>query len=375
MIDKNNENCPRAQTAPTNKPVAVALQGGGIHGAFTCGILCGLLEDERLDITSVSGTSAGAMNAAALVQGLTQNGRAGAQAFLRRYWQEIAEVFGAFSPCKSLYKDKKAGDYNLDHSPSFLFAGMVQSFFSPYELNPLGINPFFEFLSDFFDFDALNQSDIDLHISTTDVEAGKIKVWTNGEISADVLLASSCLPCLSQAVKINDRFYWDGGFLANPAIFPLINNAHDAARKKSDAEERRKEQATVRDIIVIPLTRQTAKHLPTTNFEIQNRLTEITLNGCLVREMRAIHLITKLIDDGVIKQGSMQRCNIHIIKNDKTFEGLNSSSSCNMDEDFVAFLYEEGYKTAETWLKNHFSDLGTPKSVDCGEHSVFDDFV
>jgi NTE family protein len=242
----------------------------------------------------------------------------------------------------------------------------MQSFFSPYEFNPMGLNPFFEFLIEFFDFDALNKSDVGLHVSTTEVETGKIKVWHNGEISAEVLMASACLPFLYQAVEINNRFYWDGGFLANPAIFPLIDNRLDAEGDACDA---------ITDIVVIQLTRQKCNTLPTTRSEIHNRLQEITLNGCLTREIRAIHLITKLIDDGVIAKGKMRRCNLHVIRNEQSFSTLNMSSAINMDRKFINFLYKEGYKTASAWLEKHFSDIGVAKAVDCTDDNIFSDFV
>ncbi|MDR3285605.1 MAG: patatin-like phospholipase family protein, partial [Holosporales bacterium] len=331
---------------PSIKKITVALQGGGAHGAFTWGILQRLLEDERIEIIGASGTSAGAMNAAVLIQGLSENGRIGAQKMLKKYWESLTKIFGTYSPYKPTFIDNISKYYNLDRSPGYFMMETLQSSFSPYEFNPMGINPFFEFLVDFFNFEILQKSNIGLFLATTEIQSGKIKVWENKEMSPEVLMASACLPFLYHAVKINEKFYWDGGYLANPAIFPLIDNCK------------------CNDIVIIQLTRMKCNKLPTTRAEIQDRLKEITYNGCLMREIRAIHLITKLIDNGTIKEGKMKRCNIHLIKNEDSFKNLNMSSVFNTDEEFIKFLYKEGYQTASTWLKEHFVDIDSKKTIE-----------
>ncbi|MDR0633320.1 MAG: patatin-like phospholipase family protein [Holosporales bacterium] len=338
-----------------NKTVAIALQGGGAHGAFAWGILDKLLEEPRLDIVGVSGTSAGAMNAASLVQGLTHGGRKGAQNTLNRYWGSLKKVSGPTTPYQPTLFDKLSKYHNLDHSPSFLFMESMQNFLSPYEFNPFDMNPFYDFLKDFFDYETLAQSPIGLYLATTEVQTGKIKIWNNHEVSADVLMASACLPFLYQAVKIDGKYYWDGGYIANPAIFPLINSGK------------------TQDIVVIQLRRLKCHKVPTTRMEINDRLKEITFNGCLVREMRAIKLLTQLIDNGTIKEGAMTRFNLHIIRNEESFDRLNMSSALNTDETFLKFLHEEGYKTAEVWLRDHFDEIGTKVPVD--SDGTFSDFM
>jgi NTE family protein len=336
------------------KKVAIALQGGGAHGAFAWGILDRMLEEPRIDIVGVSGTSAGAMNAASLVQGLTHGGRKGAQNTLNRYWGSLKKVSGPATPYQPTLFDKLSKYHNLDRSPSFLFMESMQNFLSPYEFNPFNTNPFHDFLKDFFDYETIANSDVGLHLATTEVQTGKIKVWDNKEISADVLLASACLPFLYQAVKIDNKYYWDGGYIANPAIYPLMNGKTN-------------------DIVVIQLRRLKCHKVPTTRMEINDRLKEITFNGCLVREMRAIYLITQLIDKGIIAEGAMTRYNLHIIRNEESFDRLNMSSALNTDETFLHFLREEGYKTADVWLRDHFDEIGTKIPVD-GDHT-FSDFM
>jgi NTE family protein len=360
-------------TSNTKKKVAIALQGGGAHGAFAWGVMDKLLEDGRFDIMGVSGTSAGGMNAASVVQGLIKGNEETARSTLKEYWRSMNELskkispFAKKDPFKELGSDPSAmaymnmmsalwgkmmpymanpfeekKEFNLSGTPEFHMYEMMGSMFSPYDTNPNDVNPFRDFLANFFDFKAIRENqERKIFLGTTHVKTGKIKVFSNADFSADVLMASACLPFLFQAVQIDGEHYWDGGFIANPAIYPLIG------------------LKDTKDIIIVQLTRTHCDKVPTKRHEIVDRLKEITYNGCLVREMRAIHFVTKLIDDGLIREGALPRINMHLIKNENTFKNLNLSSALNTDWDFLMMLHEEGRATAERWIRKNYDTVGT----------------
>ena len=338
------------------KKVAIALQGGGAHGAFTWGVLDKILEDGRFDILGVSGTSAGGMNAASIVQGLIKGGNEGARATLKDYWKSMSELSKKISPYALDPKDKKNKYYNLDHSLGYLLMGKIQENFSPYDINPSNKNPFGDFVKDFFDFSAIrNNKERKIFLGTTHVKTGKVKVFSNPDFCSDVLMASACLPFMFQAVQVDGEYYWDGGFIANPAIFPLIYECDTS------------------DVIVVQVTKTYREELPKTRAEIVDRLKEITYNGCMVHEMRAIHFISRMIDEGKISDKSMKRMNMHVIKNEDSFKGLNLSSALNTDWDFLMMLHNEGRKTADKWINDHYEKVGTQQhSLDEG---MFKDFV
>ncbi len=205
------------------KPADKALQGGGAHGAFTWGVLDRLLEEERIAIEGISATSAGAMNAAVFTYGYALGGRDGAKKALAGFWRRISQA-AAQGPLQPSWLDKMMGNHSLQFSPAFVMADLMTRLFSPYELNPLNRNPLKDVLEASVDFEALRESDcpIKLYLSATNVRTGKVKVFERHEICADRVLASGCLPFMFQAVEIEGEHYWDGGYMGNPAIFPLI---------------------------------------------------------------------------------------------------------------------------------------------------------
>ncbi len=338
------------------KKVAIALQGGGAHGAFAWGVADRLLEDGRFDILGVSGTSAGGMNAASIIQGLIKGGTEGARATLKEYWKSMSELSKKISPYSLNPIDKMMKYYNLDHSPGYLMMGQVQEHFSPYDINPSNKNPFGDFVKGFFDYAAIrNSTERKIFLGTTHVKSGKIKIFSNSDFCSDVLMASACLPFMFQAVQVDGEYYWDGGFIANPAIYPLIDNCDCS------------------DIIVVQLTKTYRDELPRSKAEIVDRLKEITYNGCIVHEMRAIYFITKLIDSGKIKEGALKRINMHMIKNEDSFKNLNLSSALNTDWDFLMMLHNEGRKTADKWINDHYDKVGTAQNT--LDEGMFKDFV
>lgn len=341
----------------TKKKIGIALQGGGAHGAFAWGVMDKLLEDGRFDIRGVSGTSAGGMNAASCIQGLLKGGEKEARNTLQTYWKSMSEFSKETSPFIKGRNpmDVKNGNFNLNHTLGFMMMGMLQSQMSPYEFNPNNMNPFREFVTKFFDFDLIrNNEDRKIFLGATHVRTGRVKVFRNADFSPDTLLASACLPFIFQAVKVKGEYYWDGGFIANPAIYPVI--------QETDAN----------DIVLVQLTNTHCGNLPKTKDEVVNRFKEITYNGCLVREMRAIHYITKLIDEGIIPADKHKRVNMHVIKDEEAFEGLNLTSALNTEWEFLQFLFNKGRDAAHRWIEANYSKVGSKHSID---EDMFSDFM
>jgi NTE family protein len=355
MGKENNTAAPGCSSKP-RKRIAVAMQGGGAHGAFAWGVMDRLLEDDRIEVVGASGTSAGGMNTAAMIEGLIKGDNAGGKARMNDYWREMADLAKKTSPYQLNPIDKMMKYYNLDRSLGYFVMGAIQSFFSPYEWNRDNKNPFLEFIRDFFDFQAIrNSKDKKIFLGATHVKTGKVKVFSNDQFCADALMASACLPFLYQSVKVDGEYYWDGGFIANPAIHPLIYNT------------------PANDLVLIQLTKTHRDQLPKTKAEVTDRLKEVTYNGCLVHEMRSIHFITKLIDEGKITDPSIKRVSIHVIKNEDSFKNLNLSSALNTDWDFLQMLKNEGRKTADRWLLENFDNLGSKKHT--LDEAMFADYV
>jgi NTE family protein len=213
------------QTGPPiagKKLVNLALQGVGSHGAFTWGVLDRLLEEERLAFDGISATSAGAVNAAVLGYGMAVGGREGAKGALDRYWRRLSEMTSAsiFQPS---FLDKMYGNFGLDHSPGYVFTNSLSQIFSPYQLNPMNYNPFKRLLEEVIDFEVLRrQSAVKLFLCATNVRSGKVKIFPCEELRSDHVVASSCQPLMMHAVAIDGEYYWDGGFMGNPPLFPVI---------------------------------------------------------------------------------------------------------------------------------------------------------
>lgn len=322
--------------------MTLALQGGGAHGAYAWGVMDRLLEEDRLDIIGISGTSAGGMNAACVIQGLLAGSRKLAQEKLATYWHEISKMnanvrFEKMEDEDPHFFDSPDKLYSLH---SNMFSDMSKAFqgtMSPYYFNADNNNPFLDFLKSFFDFDIFrNKKSHRIFLGATHVKTGKIKIFSNDDMSADVLMASSCLPFMFQTVFVDGEPYWDGGFIANPAIYPLMD---------LDAD----------DIAIVQLTKTHCEEIPTAIADITERLKEITYNGCLVREMRAIYFISNLIDQGLVKEGALRRFNMHLIKSKDVFDKIKLSSAMNPRWDFITALRDEGRLAAELWINDYFS--------------------
>ncbi|BCP54225.1 hypothetical protein K32_28420 [Kaistia sp. 32K] len=256
------------------RQIDLALQGGGAHGAFTWGVLDRLLEEPWLKIEAVSGTSAGAMNAVVMTSGWTLGGADGARAALHDFWERVAKA-GTMSPLQRSPLDKIMGNWSLDGSPAFLTMDLMARMFSPYDLNPMGYNPLTDILAESVDFDRLAKAPIKIFVTATNVRTGRGRIFRNKEITPDVLLASACLPTMFQAVEIDGDPYWDGGYVGNPTITPLI--------RESDAL----------DTILVQINPRERPGTPRTASEILNRLNEISFNAALMKELRMIALCAR----------------------------------------------------------------------------------
>ena len=334
---------PEAETRTMN----LALQGGGAHGAFTWGVLDRLLEDERVWFDGISATSAGAMNATVLAYGLAEGGREGARRALSNFWRRVSHA-AAFSPLRPTIFDKLTGNRALEWSPAYVMFDLMSRLFSPYQFNPLNYNPLREVLLQSVDFDKLRTAHcpVKLYLSATNVRTGKVKLFDNDMMSVDAVLASACLPFMFQAVEIDGEAYWDGGYMGNPAIFPLIYGCES------------------RDVMIVHVNPIERRDVPTTAGEIMNRINEVSFNSSLMREMRAISFVTKLIDGGDIADMKLKRMLIHAIAAEEEMSAYSVASKLNGDWDFLMELHTLGRAKAEVWLAENFQHLGRKSTVD-----------
>jgi NTE family protein len=329
------------------KTMNLALQGGGAHGAFTWGVLDRLLEDERVVIDGISATSAGAMNGAALVYGMAEGGRDGARALLRRFWERISALAGlsVFQPTPW---DRALGRHDLDHSPVYQAFDLMTRVLSPYQLNPTDLNPLRDLLAELIDFERLHrQVPIKLYVSATNARTGKIRVFQPQEICADVLLASSCLPWLFRAVEIDGESYWDGGYMGNPAMFPLLYGCRAS------------------DIVLVEINPIRVDEVPTTARAIMDRINDISFNATMMREMRTIAFVTRLLEQHrLIGKTRYRRINFHMVEAQREMARFGVSSKFNADWGFLTRLFDLGRATTGAWLERNFERLGQESTVD-----------
>lgn len=328
------------------KPVLVdlALQGGGAHGAFTWGVLDRLLEEPWLRVDGISGTSAGAMNAAVMASGFTLGGVKGAKKALEEFWRRVSDA-SSFSPLQRGPIEMLTGQWTLKHSPMYQAAEMMSRIFSPYELNPANTHPLRDILAETVDFKALKKSPIRLFITATNVRTGSGHLFRNAEITPEVLLASGCLPNLFQAVEIDGEAYWDGGYAGNPTITPLVRECES------------------RDTILVQINPILRDEVPKSARDIINRLNEVSFNAPLLKEMRMIALLHQVADPGRGEGAKWAQMRMHRIATDRVTE-LDSSSKKITEWRFLCGLRDEGRRTAEKFLATNAKHLGVRSSLD-----------
>jgi NTE family protein len=336
----------------TNKPISLALQGGGSHGAFTWGVLDRLLEDERIGIEGISGASAGSMNAVALAHGFTVGGREGARQALKDFWDAVASKtpFAAMNEAPATLIPAGA-----DMSPSGSVKALVSMarYFSPYQLNPLDINPLRDILAKQIDFERLRaQGTIKLFIAATEVRTGRLRLFRSHELTLDALLASACLPTMHRPIEIDGEAYWDGGLSANPPLFPLVH------------------QCNARDLMVVLLHPSRRPDLPGTADEIWQRLTEISFTSAFFTELNGLVLAKQEAERALFGFGALERklraLNLHVIENEQLMAQLSVYSKLNVQPAFIDALREHGRSRADGWLKWKFSFIGARSSVRLG---------
>jgi len=348
------------------KAINLALQGGGAHGAFAWGVLDKILEDGRLEIESITATSAGAMNACAYAHGKVTGDIEGARQTLHDFWWNVHLEGRCFNPVQRLPWEHFAGsmdDWNLDRSPAFFFFDSMSRMLSPYQWNPLDFNPLRNVLDKTVDFDAVRRCECTkLFISTTHVQSGKVRVFDCENITIDVALASACLPFLYKAVEIDGEDYWDGGYMGNPALFPLFY--------KTDS----------RDILIVHINPLEREETPRSSHDIMNRVNEISFNSSLMQEMRAVAFVKKLIEHDMLKDNYKKNFKdvlIHSLRADEAMQDLSVASKFDSDWKFLTYLRDQGRNSMESWLEENFDAVGERDTVNLHDeflHSVTEMF-
>jgi NTE family protein len=328
------------------KRIKLALQGGGSHGAFTWGVLDRLLADDRIEVEALVGTSAGAMNAAVMTDGLIAGGPAEARRRLDAFWQGIGAM-AAHSPIQPTPLDRMVSAGNMDFSPLWRFADVMMRQFSPYELNPANANPLREHLDALVDFARLRSAPgPSLFVCATNVLTGRLRVFERAEMSAAAVMASACLPLAHHAVEVDGQHYWDGGYCGNPPIFPLIY------------------MGGAPDILIVQLNPINIPEVPRDIRAIVDRMNTLAFNSSLMREMRMIRFVTDLIDQGQLPKDRHLRCFIHTVDAEAELAAFNASSKLNGSIAFLHHLRALGAARADAFLDEHFDAIGERSSTD-----------
>ncbi len=335
-----------ADTSTTSpKLMNLALQGGGSHGAFSWGVLDRLLEDPHVVIEAITGASAGAINAVALAAGFADGDREAARASLRALWTGVLREARSSFLNRSPFETMMAG-WGLDMSPAYVMFDLVTRVASPYDFNPLNVNPLRNLLVELVDFEKVRRSPVQVFISATNVETGRSQVWGAEDLTADHVMASACLPWLFHAVEIDGVPYWDGGFTGNPALWPLFDCC--------DSD----------DVVLVQINPILRKGAPRTARDIINRVNEITFNASLLRDLRAIDFVTRLIEAGRLDGTGYRRILVHAIEDEAALSELGASSKFNVEPAFIDMLFNKGRQAADTWLKTSFRHVGAKGTVD-----------
>lgn len=344
--------------ARSKKVVNLALQGGGAHGAFTWGALDRLLEEERIEIEGITATSAGAMNAAALKAGWIAGGNTGAREWLARFWMRIAGLDGLMADAitdwlRAISPSPSVTARALEASPGVLATEAIIRVLSPYQFNPANYHPLRKIVDEMLDFDAVCAArGPKLFVAATNVRSGKPRVFSGDEISTDTILASACIPTLYQAIEIDDpktgrrEAYWDGGYMGNPALWPLFYHTGSS------------------DIIIVHINPIRREEIPRTSQEILNRINEISFNSSLLREMRTVEFVSRLIAEGVIAEGTMKDIHLHSVRDDDLMAQLGVATKMTPSKTLLLQLKEAGRAAMDTFLTDHWEDIGVRCSFD-----------
>jgi NTE family protein len=339
----------RSDKPKGTKRINLALQGGGTHGAFTWGVLDHLLEDGRLSVEGISGTSAGAVNAVMLADGLKRGGPEEARKRLADFWR-AASVGGDLPLLQRAVADKLFSLVPSEGSPTYNWLAAWSQYLSPYDLNPLNINPLKDLVERFVDFEALRADSRPIFIAATNVQTGQLHIFPHEKISAEAVMASACLPAVFRAVEIDGVHYWDGGYLGNPVLYPFF--------RATESE----------DVLIVQINPLVRKKLPTSTREIMSRVNEITFNSPLMAELRAIEFVNRQIDAGRLPRGTgkgeYRRINVHRIVLEGLGERFSSASKLRNDYESFQLLCKLGQRSARRFLDAHYGEIGVKSSID-----------
>jgi NTE family protein len=332
------------------KKINLALQGGGAHGAFTWGVLDYILEDGRLVIEGLSGTSSGALNAVMCLDGLAHGGPPEARKRLADFWRTVS-TDGNLPLMQRRIVERLLAFMPLEGTPVQAWFDAMSRYFSPYDLNPLNINPLKAVIERFVDFDAVRScSDVQLFVSATNVLTGRLRIFPREKISADVVMASAALPLVFQAVMVDGVPYWDGGYMGNPVIFPFFRCT------------------TTEDVLIVQINPIERHEVPTSARDIMNRINEISFNSPLLAEYRAIEFVARLIDQGRLPRGmgpgEYRRVNAHRIVLGDGQKVYSADTKLSTDFDFFRMLHTNGRRAARRFLDAHFDDIGVRSTFD-----------
>ncbi len=340
------------------KVLNLALQGGGAHGAFTWGALDRLLEAEEIEIEGITATSAGAMNAAALKRGWVDDGRAGARTALADFWLGIAGLDGVCSEAvmdwlRAVSPSPAVTARALEFAPQTLATEAITRVLSPYQFNPMNYHPLRSVVADLTADGAMaSAAGPKLFVSATNVRDGKPRIFMGAEITTDAILASACLPTLYQAIEIDDprtgrrEAYWDGGFIGNPALYPLHYQTH----------------AT--DLLIVHINPLRRDEPPRTAPEIASRINEISFNASLLQELRTIAFVNRLLDEGLLPPDRMKRNHVHSVSDDALMNQLGMVTKMTPNRALLLQLRDAGYAAMERFLARHAAQIGECSSVD-----------
>jgi NTE family protein len=330
----------------------LALQGGGSHGAFTWGVLDALLEDGRIGLEGLSGTSAGAVNAVALASGwATGQARGGdpresAREKLAGIWYRVSAI-GSLGALQQQFMRMLWGGLPPELSPGNFIGNAWRGLLSPYNSNPMDINPLRKMLEEEIDFQAIAaQQELKVFVSATHVKTGKAVVFTGAKLDARAVLASACLPMLFQAVEIDGEAYWDGGYSVNPALSPLIKECAAA------------------DLLLVQINPLTRDHTPRTSAEILDRINELTFNASLLTQMRALEFVNQLLAEGAVSHARCKIVRLHRVEGGPALEAFPASSKVSADGAMISQLFDAGRSAGKEWLEQHFDALGVRSTVD-----------
>jgi NTE family protein len=343
----NGKAKPQVPVRENVRRINLALQGGGAHGAFAWGVIDRILEHGGIEIEGIVGTSAGAMNAAVTAYGLAIGGNEGARATLRTFWKAVSDAskMGPLqaTPLEKMFQ-KTPG--SLEFSPGYIMMDFLSRMFSPYQLNPSNKNPLRDVLSSVIDFEKIHSTGrVKLFICASNVLTGRIRVFSQKEVCVDAVLASACLPFMFQAVEVGGEYFWDGGYMGNPPLYPIIYNCES------------------RDVLIVQLNPINIEKVPQTAQEILDRINTLSFNSSLMREMRAVHFVTRLIDEGFDDGGRLKRMLIHTVDGQGILDKLGVSSKLNADWDFLMYLHENGRARADEFLESHYAKIGNASST------------